>query len=120
MKPFNKEEYNKLCAEFMGLTVIPVGTYSIGSISHPEISEAFLKYDSDWNWIMEVVEKIESLGWYININERECSIYDYSYRSTAQGVVFNRENKTSKKEVVVQAIWEFLNYYNKKSKTINK
>jgi hypothetical protein len=41
-----------------------------------------LKYDSDWNWLMEVVEKIESLGYYfrflgngwiiiVNLSEKE-------------------------------------------------
>lgn len=113
MKPFDSIEYNKLCAKFMGLTVIPVGTYSIGSIRHPEISEAFLKYDSDWNFIMEVVEKIEKeCGVSIvggPVKKPTCVIYLGNLKAkSGQG--------NSKKEAVVQAIWEFLNWYNEQSK----
>ncbi len=31
-------------------------------------------FDKDWNWLMEVVEKIESLGYSIIINENWCVI----------------------------------------------
>jgi hypothetical protein len=62
MKEFNLEEYNKMCAEFLG------GTYDsnlkrywfrLPIVLFPTIEE--LKFDSDWNWIMEVVEKIETI-----------------------------------------------------------
>ena len=65
---------------------------------------------------MEVVEKIESLeNYYIQIEEQVCYIYDITKFDNIQTNAFiisdNKHN--SKKEAVVQAIWEFLNWYEK-------
>ena len=43
------ENNNKLIAEFMGAATRPKHAY------------AFLRYDSDWNWLMDVVKEIDSL-----------------------------------------------------------
>jgi hypothetical protein len=54
-------ENNKLIAEFMELVECETDY-----LYHPSSEKGFLKdylmYNSDWNWLMEVVEKIESLG----------------------------------------------------------
>lgn len=122
MKTFNKEEYNRLCAEFLGWEKHHTleDFYSIPQ--HLKISKlpSFRRvekmvFDSDWNWIMEVVEKIESLNYENSIILQECSIIDtkaaeaepnpFDIRPIAFG-----EEKT-KKEAVVQAIWQFLNWH---------
>lgn len=59
------EEGNKLIAEFMDWKLYGSGTsmwYETGdeSIDSPLISE--LKFHKDWNWLMSVVDKIESGG----------------------------------------------------------
>jgi predicted phosphohydrolase len=65
-----------------------------------------LNFASDWNWIMEVVEKIEDIYRIqpIQIAGTRCLIHTNH--------TFN-VYRSSKKEAVVQAIWEFLNWYNK-------
>lgn len=54
-------ENNKLIAEFMGIVFT-----KDNKANHPRISAPYppiecFKYHSDWNWLMEVVEKIENL-----------------------------------------------------------
>lgn len=107
-------------------------TYSSGKYSIEK-----LKFDSDWNWIMEVVEKIKSLketkgkgAGTLMVNKFEMSNYsvligfengDY-YGSIYVGHTDNGKYYKSQKDVnnlkeaVVQAIWEFLNWYNEQKK----
>lgn len=150
MKDFNKEEYNKLCAEFLGWELHLAkttlnwqdGTFmdwddeeefwienpteefkQFRIVCHPEevglgydfkLFESYhyksgLKFHSDWNWIMEVVEKIETLidGFVLfRIEDEGCFV-------AAMGVQ-NYNNYTTmatKKEAVIQAIWDFLNWH---------
>lgn len=117
-KEFNKEEYNKMCAEFMGLNVIPSGMSSIGVIIHPDIPEAFLKYDSDWNSLMEVVEAIPQKvqGINISIHPNSCLITETGVRGqyslNASKNIVKVLDANNRKEAVVQAIWQFLLWYN--------
>ena len=112
MKEFNSEEYGKMCAEFLG--------YEIS-----ENKECFKTpnkngwvnlniFYTDWNWIMEVVEKIEdSLGGLVALEGKTCFIYvTIKYRNYNNTTV----GPYSKKEAVVQAIWEFLNWYKENEK----
>ena len=130
MKEFNKEEYNKICAEFLGWKedfahesdkygyiqtidghITPFinlgGHESNRSMYIHSISQ--LKFDLDWNWIMEVVEKIETLfdGFVLfKIEDESCFV--------AVTGVQNYNNYTTmatKKEAVVHAVWHFLNWY---------
>ena len=104
MKPFNKEEYNKLCAELLGLhRSDKVAIYKMTAYPYD-----FLRFDFDWNWIMEVVEKIESLGFMFNIFQQDALIE----KDNKFIVVTHAIKVKTKKEAVVQAIWEFLQWYN--------
>ncbi len=116
MKPFDSIEYNKLCAEFLGWNYLIRGVYK-DELTRYKKEE--LKFDSDWNWIMEVVEKIEQTyvtDSYSRLNDDDKHEFNIWNKTTTE--ICGRGD--TKKEAVVQAIWEFLNYYNKKSKTINK
>ena len=55
-------ENNKLIAEFMGN--IPIFENEYKMVTHNNMCYGIdeLKYDTDWNWLMPVVERIESLG----------------------------------------------------------
>ena len=129
MKPFNKEEYNRMCAEFMGLVEAKPYKTAYTTNNSTNLPASFLelvhsemegeswyvypKFDTDWNWIMEVVDKIESLGYYTNI----LSADNDSKRHTMHIVEVHKSEEytefiDSKKEAVVQAIWVFLNWYN--------
>jgi hypothetical protein len=112
MKEFNKPEYNNLCAEFLGyVNTTPTdkdfNIYEneksgiiIGNKIYTMLETMSMKFDSDWNWIMEVVEKINSLDLKISI-EHEDVVYSLV---------------TCKKQVVVERIWNFLNWYNEQNK----
>jgi len=122
MKQFDIKEYNKMCAEFMGLTVIPAGTKTMEQIHLPEVSEAFLNYDVDWNSIMDVVEKINNptSGIMVSIHPNACLITDVGVRGevslNAMKNIVRVVDASSRKDAVVQAIWEFLNWYQEQSK----
>ena len=73
-KVMNTTENNKLIAEFMQLVECETDY-----LYHPSSEKGFLKdylmYNSDWNWLMEVVEKIEDLNYSIEINKQEENDY---------------------------------------------
>ncbi len=100
MKEFNLEEYNKMCAEFLGWkknnhSFIFDESECMLCLSNVFIED--LKFHSDWNWIMEVVERIESKGYDVFSGQSDMEI---------------ESNKCATlKESAVQLIWQFLNWY---------
>ena len=61
-----------------------------------------LKYHSDWNWLMPVVEKIESMGYEVNIGSNVVIIYDKN------GNVLVEESAQTKIQATYQAIVRFV------------
>ena len=129
MKEFNKDEYNKLCAEFLRMYQTDDGRYwevTNNSVTNWYVEE--LRFDSDWECIMEVVEAIENLktetssfGFYIYPKSSfVVVIKNYTFEIGDGGISveplkFNDSeyiNSKSKKEAVVHTIWKFLNWYN--------
>jgi hypothetical protein len=131
-KEYNKEEYNKLCAEFMGYKLITpemrkhpaewISSYwenpeFNGSSKGVLCSENGLQYNTNWNWIMEVVDTIPQKvqGINVSIHPNSCLITDTGVRGqlsldASKNIVRVLDAKNNK-EAVVQAIWEFLNWY---------
>ena len=123
MKSYNQKEFNKLCAEFLGWN-LEDGYYNRDM--HHEYSfvkDDELKFHSDWNWIIEVVEKIENLrGVTVETNNNwvgeftiviRCSGYSGTYyKSINKPRVSHGQDFRTKKEAVVESIWQFLNWYN--------
>lgn len=115
-------EYNKRCAEFLTineelkneLSAYPLQEYSYlcsyansAFICDREDNPSntvwdYCKFHSDWNWIMEVVEAIEKLGHIVDIWNNVCVIPH-----------LKKCISETKKEAVVQAINQFLIWYNK-------
>ena len=88
-------ENNRLIAEFM-------------NCENPQAWEDDL-YSNDWNWLMEVVEKIESIkGTQIFINGISCEIM-------FKGRVISKHFNT-KIEAVYNACIEFIKWYNNQNK----
>lgn len=133
-------EYNKRCAEFMGLKR---GWWNYQEKPLTEDKKQWLDIDgktflgtsvycdkdlqfhSDWNWIMEVVEKIEvnfpkyTLEW--EYDDREEFSEEGKYKAYWFTLMPKDEickelsdlRSQSRKEAVIQAINKFLIWYNK-------
>ena len=106
-------ENNKIIAEFLSVKIHPCGTienFKFLPIEERGLYNGYfideLKYHEDWNWLMEVVEKIESLGYRIEIVKHICRIY----LSNKETIIIS-EN-TPKIEAVYNAVVEFIKWYN--------
>lgn len=111
-------EYNKLCAEFLGYKYFPYPNVNSGwrkEQGHLKLSEYYLarttkdlKFYSDWNWIMRMVDSIETKGYDVFLNGLYCRITD----SGLTNFEIESDRVKNKKQAVIQAIYEFLKYYN--------
>ena len=145
------EENNKIIAEFMRLNEtkmffnLKTGNYVKKETVDCDIKavDVYLKnnkpitnfyYHSDWNWLMEVVEKIENLpsrtlqGTYylgnevkiykaINTNTHYCEIN--LVKESGYRIVSIQFNKESKIKSVYDACLEFIKWYNLNSEKEN-
>jgi hypothetical protein len=133
------QEYNKRCAEFLGWYKVINTQPFIEIFSKNEIewlseyrsyrtytgkyqfSIKLCKFHSDWNWIMEVVERIQTLdrlGGIVEIKQARCKITscmagDNSIYADVSN--YFKYGIKGQKEAVVQAINQFLIFYNDKS-----
>jgi hypothetical protein len=108
MKEFNLEEYNKMCAEFLEWE-FQHGYYNpdhLHEYSFKTTEE--LKFHSDWNLIMEVVEKIKSINVYKN-NPSDTTLATIREEIRIFLGLCN-------KKAAVQTIWEFLQLYKESHK----
>ena len=109
----NITENNKLIAEFLNVKMHPCETIEKLKFLPMEERGIYngyfideLKFHSDWNWLMEVVEKIESLGYRIEIVKHICRVY----LSDKETIIIS-EN-IPKIEAVYNACIEFIKWYN--------
>ena len=100
-------ENNKLIAEFMGLNLHQgVWRKSTLATERKICKEDALKYHSDWNWLMKVLEKIESLS-------HEQKVINWSRQNKN---IFDFKLTESKIEAVYNACIDFINFYNYQNK----
>jgi hypothetical protein len=133
---------NKIIAEFMGCTNFKMYNDSF-TFDHPNktkwewsnrfkdnietnnFSSSSSFYDNDWNWLMEVVEKIESLEFYpknstcigfdsfgVEINKNRCDITRYGDFTSH----LLQSNGNTRMETVYNAVLDFIKWYNEQSK----
>jgi len=109
------EKYNETCAKFLGFVPKKYKETDIDIIWCDKdgwpVGE--LKFDSDYNWIIKVVEKIETLKdeqgyrWRVDSYLESCLISNtHNFDATVT------VHSTSKKEAIIQAIYQFLMFYN--------
>ena len=122
----NTTENNKIIVEFMKWDILNDMTYSKAT-KGKWIELDKLKFHSNWNWLMEVVEKIESLG-YRTLTENECFMITKSKLSSFDvrskddySTIFSDNYEInhyggSKKENVYNACVEFIKYYNEQTR----
>lgn len=129
-------ENNKLIAEFMGLkpkmespdvyVFNDMPYFSVRENNPEDVMNAIVKYskyDSDWNWLMSVVEKIEQLKnrhnftFSVKISGNYCTIESYNYSLIVRIVECN---DTTKLKSVYNACVRFIKWYNKQNKNNEK
>ena len=96
------ETENRLIADFMGLLKISNETYPIlykDKNSDEWFAPDELKYHSDWNWLMEVVNRIKQVG------EEELKF----------SVEFQLAILTLNKETIYNECLEFIKWYNEQN-----
>jgi hypothetical protein len=140
---YNKRlEEIKLISEFMGCRLVynPSGTLFVGHIdmfnhedfdcTKKELKKMFndghldwqfvhqdaLKYDSDWEFIMDIVTIIETLGFtstiekmYVNYEMHRVWFND----AKTYAEVANGSRHEDKKQAVYEAVVDFINWYNR-------
>lgn len=117
-------ENNKIIAEFMGMKENSF-TGAFKNVDNKFLFPSELVYHSDWNWLMEVVEKIEGLEFYpknstcigfdsfeIEINKNRCDITRYG---DFTHLLLQGQGKT-RIEAVYNACIEFIKWYNEQNK----
>jgi hypothetical protein len=102
---------NKLMAEFTGwiLKEHPEGDYYARN-GQGFTLEQFCP-NLNWNFLIDIVGKIESIGYNVNILRTTCDIYDDKFRNTGSGH-HNKITAASKLEAVWQACIDFIKWYN--------
>ncbi len=123
------EENNKLIAEFMG---------------YKENPYVIMQYHNNWIWLMDVVDKIEFMGFttsiktsYVRINPKENAGYEhyisyitfneygwasrktytYDHNDYDMGnISYDPKERIDKRRAVYEAVVAFINWYNKNKK----
>lgn len=106
-------ENNKLIAEFMGWNIDNPSTLPT-NLHQEEETQGFweLKFDTDWNWLMGVVEKINTSDYTVEIHSMDTRIYN----NNTGKIIFQSECKWQTYELlnsVYEAVVEFIKWYNK-------
>lgn len=118
----NTTENNKLIAEFMGAKTQPQKGYVeyemygiIPSIEDAEYIQHFFQADemlfqSSWDWLMPVVEKIESLGFNITIEKNYTDVMEIF--NGLGGSLFGFKRSSDKIKNTHKAVVEFIKWWN--------
>lgn len=112
----NTLENNKLIAEFLGRNgKINKSLYSWKGIdallSGGWVPIEQTKFHSDWNWLMQVVEKIESLDGHLHICDNDVFVH-FPKRVINCIRIDGERLKLTKIEAVYNACVEFIKWYN--------
>lgn len=118
-------EYNIMLCLFTGGRFDTEGYYAPDRyIQRPAISgfherpsfEAFkdLEYNRDWNWLMSVIDKIETLGYVVTITKSCCTIQTISQDNPNwyADAKDNLGTDKTKIEVVYECVVKFITFWN--------
>jgi len=95
---------NELIAKFMGLPLTKEMP-EFGTGNWKEVPSQKWKYHESWDWLMDVVEKIERLGNCCEIGITKCKIYSVDYNvETTYGA--------TKIQAVFNAVVDYIKWYN--------
>ena len=89
---------NKLIAEFMGISIGEYTTYPEESPTQYAVED--LQYHISWDWIMPVIDKIETMGCEVVHRVGDCNIYKIdeqeNYRCIIEMIGLNKLESTYK------------------------
>lgn len=111
-----KKQERILIGEFMGGKMIVTDYFGINIMEFPDKSTkdiCGMKYDS-WSMLMEVVEKIESLGFDVTIKGITCSVSRWGESDTILQLVCG--DRGQKVMLVYAVVVKFIEWYNKQEK----
>lgn len=98
------EEYNSGSIDVEG-GILHVGTLIFGQFE-------LMRYHSSWDWLMPVVQKIEDLGYWVEIRDVFCTI-----SNNRVGIKYLKDDISTHKKSKIEATWftvvEFIKWYNK-------
>jgi len=121
MMPKEIEEGNKLIAEFMGGVFYEKGNVWKFPIKMEVLANTdkcnpiFIKYHSSWDWLMLVVEKIETFSnGYSNLIGVNMFLNSCTIRDNKNEI--SRAHSDTKINATYRAVLKFINWYNKKNK----
>ena len=100
------KDNNTLIANFLGLELQEDNTY-FDYESCEYINQEDLNYNTSWDMLMQVVDKIESLGFETSLTKENFFIR-MAGGNTQKGIMY-----TDKKEAVYNACVEFIEWWNK-------
>ena len=119
---------NKLIAEFMGAKPLVLGGSTeyemygvLDCIEDGENEKHYfiddeMRFHESWDWLMPVVEKIESLGYEFTIVENRCKVSKNTVCSLCHHhsveELFHIETIGSKLDTTYDAVVQFINQYN--------
>jgi len=122
----NVEENNKLIAEFMGiypfsksgqyeaLNIITALEFNMNTNFFNSPTDVLyiddFKFHESWDWLMPVIEKIESMGYYMKMTKKSCAICtDSAYKEK----IIASELLKGRFENLYSCIITFIKFYSK-------
>jgi len=112
----NTVENNILLAEFLGWDVNEDGTIELPlELANHWQGESreldCLVFHKNWNWIMLVVDKVESLGFSVSIHTDTCYVA-HNTDKCIETIINISDYKLGKLKVVYNACIQFVKWYN--------
>lgn len=111
------QEGNKIIAEFMGAKQTTLGDWILPDRDNAQLADFHFMYHSSWDWLMPVVEKINTIA--ID-NYGEMSVFIFPYicyigenMNTAIVVITQAQHPTLI-DMVWTAVVTFIKWYNNK------
>jgi hypothetical protein len=118
------KELQEMTAKFLGWEIMPYTDNCCYSSPHSWDVRILEDFDlEDWNFIMKIIQKIQLLD-IVHDNTRsydsvfkewQCT-FSPSYKTHDFGYIVGK-SKTSEKRAVLEAIYEFLKWYQNENKT---
>ncbi len=109
--------HKKVIAKFMGAFINEHGQIISGT-SYLYASD--LKYNSSWDWLMLVVEKIELLGYSYTSDPWSHTIIEYLSGEEKQIIYYQKDSDLSNIQNLFYSVIEFINWHNQQNNEIGK